>query len=124
MVMRKQLYSAAIAAFLVSGAPTIAIAQETPATPQENLDCAVWAAVMLDSTTDSEAKVGLGYAFTWFIGLYEGQTSDIIDTAILERSNAMSAEDVQAVHDGCYPRMLAFGERLQSWDKNSEPQSN
>ena len=111
-----------LAAIALMLAATPAVAQESPpqqaaphgqATPQENLDCALWAFMLLGSELDDPtAELGLAGAAGWFLGLYEGQTGTNSEQAMQDRAKAMSDAEMAAIADRCAERMTGFGEQL------------
>jgi hypothetical protein len=84
------------------------------ATPQENLDCAVWAAYKIGVSQDDTVKNALSIAVAWFIGQYEGQTGTVIDAAMAARARELDAAGVDRLTDTCVGRFGAFGDRLSS----------
>jgi hypothetical protein len=97
------------ALLLIAAAPAAA---QDQGTPTENLDCAIWAAYLIGTTEDADASQGLGFALSWFVGLYEGQTGEPIDAAMRARVATMTQDDLVAVEKRCIPRMQAYGDRL------------
>jgi len=103
----------ALAAALLLSAP--AAAQQ--ATPQENLDCAVWAVFMLDKLPDEQddaAISSLTFALVWFIGQYEGQTGEVIDTAMAARATEMDNVAIARLTVTCAWRLQSFADRLSN----------
>lgn len=83
------------------------------ATPQENLDCALWAFMLLGSELDDPtAELGLAAAAGWFLGLYEGQTGTNSEQAMQDRAKAMSDAEMATIANRCAERMMGFGEQL------------
>jgi hypothetical protein len=100
----------ALAAALLLTSP--AAAQQS--TPRENLDCAVWAAYQVGVSDDVEVRNGLSIAVAWFIGLYEGQTGQPINTAMAARSAELDEAGVEALAEGCISRFAAFADWLST----------
>lgn len=82
------------------------------ATAAQNLDCAIWSAYQVGVSDDEDDRNVLSIAFAWFIGLYEGQTGQPIDTAMEARSAELDDADVEAIGGVCMDRFAAFSERL------------
>jgi hypothetical protein len=96
-----------------------ALALATPAaaqqaTPQENLDCAVWAAYKIGVSQDDQVKNALSIAVAWFIGQYEGQVGEVIDPAMAARAQELDLAAVEALTEPCVERFQAFGDRLST----------
>ncbi len=96
------------AAALALAVPTTANA----ATPAQDLDCAIWAALAFGESEDPSEQQAYGFALTWFVGLYEGQTGTQIDDAMSARAATISDADLVAKDPVCRARMKAFGQRL------------
>ena len=110
---------ASIALMLV--AVPVAAQESTPqqaaphgqATPQENLDCALWAFSVLGSDIeDVGAEVGLSGAAGWFLGLYEGQMGTNSEQAMRDRAETLSDAEIDTISGHCAERMVGFGEQL------------
>ena len=99
-----------VPAILLAALPSVAQA----ATSAENLDCAIWTSVTMDENTDPDIVNGLGYALSWFIGLYEGATGKDIDNAMAARVAVMSDADFKKLDGVCIARMQGFGTRLSA----------
>jgi hypothetical protein len=103
----------ALAAALLFSAP--AAAQQ--ATPQENLDCAVWADFMIGEALDEQddsASTSLTFALVWFIGQYEGQTGEVIDTAMAARATELDVAAKERLTVTCFSRVESFADRLSN----------
>jgi hypothetical protein len=98
----------ALAAAMLLATP--ASAQQ--ATPQENLDCAVWAAVKIGVAQDDKANYALSIALGWFIGQYEGRTGEVVGTPLALRAMELDGAAVDRLTDTCLGRFRAFGDRL------------
>lgn len=108
-------------ALILAGALALsvpAIAQDNDAagtaTAQQNLDCAIWSSYQTGSATDDDVKNGLAIAVAWFVGLYEGQTGELISDAFAVRTAELSEEDVIAMTSYCVGRFSEFGDRLSN----------
>jgi hypothetical protein len=97
------------AALLVASVPTSA--QET-ATPQQNLDCAVWAAGILGEAKTAEESKGPSIIFAWFIGLYEAGSGKTIEGPLVARLAQMGPAERSKLNQTCGERSLDFGRRL------------
>jgi hypothetical protein len=110
--MMKALPSFAfLAAGLLMAAP---LAAQQHSIPQENLDCAIWAAYQAGEADDYETENGFALAMVWFIGLYEGQTGQKIDRPLAERTIQLNEADIDALTSGCVRRFMDFGGRLEN----------
>lgn len=100
-------------ALMLAAAPAVAQEQApTQATPQENLDCALWAFMLLGSDIEASAEVGLSGAAGWFLGLYEGQTGTNSEQAMRDREKTLSDTELEAISGRCAERMTGFGDQL------------
>lgn len=99
----------AAAAGLVLATP---VAAQQQATAQENLDCAIWALYNLGKAQDETMNSGFSIAFSWFTGLYEGQTGRKIDAAMTARTAEMDEAMVDALTMPCIGRFSDFADRL------------
>lgn len=81
-------------------------------TSEENLDCAVWASIVIGTSEDEAVRNGVGFVLGYFIGLYEGATGRDIDAALEFRAAAITPEELQAINDKCAERMAVYGERM------------
>jgi hypothetical protein len=101
---------AALAALALMASP---VSAQEAATPEENLDCAIWAANLTGSVEEtSEDFAAFGMVMTWFIGLYEGQVGRPIGEPLEARARQLTDADFEAIGERCLARMAAFGERL------------
>jgi hypothetical protein len=82
------------------------------ATPQDNLDCAIWATYRIGIAAEDEERNGLMLATAWFSGLYEGQTGTTIDEAMIARSRALTPAQIEAFEPACLARFGDFGNRF------------
>lgn len=105
--MRRALLLAA-AAGLSLAAP--AAAQK--ATVQQNLDCAIWSAYQVGVAQDPEVASGFSIAVSWFIGLYEGQTGQLIDDAMRKRTAELDEAAIDRLTAPCIARFGEFADRL------------
>lgn len=101
-------FALAAAAGLVLATPAAA-QQETA---QENLDCAIWAAYQLGMAEDQAVREGFSIAVSWFIGLYEGQTGQRIDTAMAVRAAEVDEAMINRLTEPCIARFSDFADRL------------
>ena len=113
---------------LAAGAVSLAIAAPSAAqelgTPAENLDCAIWASVVVGGTDDPEVAQGFGYVMNWFIGLYEGATGTTIDAPMMQRVAEIDDAEFEAIAERCSPRMGTFGARLSALGQQLQAQGN
>ena len=109
----------AVALLAVAAAPGA-----SAATPTENLDCAVWASVTMDTLADADAQQGFGFVMNWFIGLYEGATGRDIDDAMVQRMANMTDAEFDRIGPICLDRMSAYGERLGRLSERLAAQGN
>jgi hypothetical protein len=103
------LLAAVAAASLVVATP---LAAEPAATPEQNLDCAAWSAVLGGSAKGAEEKAGVAGMLAWFIGLYEGATGSSIDDALTARIAKLTPQDIKDINVSCATRSIGFGNRL------------
>ena len=82
------------------------------ASPEQDLDCAIWASAIAGTTEDKNILVGIGPVMGYFIGRYEGQTGKDIDEPMIARAPQIKPEDLSALDKLCQPRMKLFGQRL------------
>lgn len=106
MTVRRLLTLAAAGSLLASPA------QAQPITPQDNLDCAIWAAVAGGASEDEKFKNVLAIALGWFIGQYEGQTGKLIDEQLEQGVKTIDEAKYQASATICMARLGGFGQRL------------
>lgn len=97
-----------LAAGLLAAAP--AAAQQASA--QQNLDCAIWAAYQVGVAQNDEVANGFSIAVSWFIGLYEGQTGQLIDAPMRKRSAELDEAGIARLTGPCLGRFSAFADRL------------
>ena len=107
-------------ATLLAAFPTITQA----ATPEENLDCAVWTSFRMDATTEAEIFNGLGFTLSWFIGLYEGATGTSIDDAMVARSATITDAELRSLDQRCLSLMQGYGNRLSKLGDRLVAQGN
>ncbi|WP_156443341.1 hypothetical protein [Erythrobacter sp. CCH5-A1] len=105
--MRASLLAAA-----AGGAMLACPAVAKTATPQDNLDCAIWATYRIGIAAEDEERNGLMLATAWFSGLYEGQTGTTIDEAMIARSRALTPAQIEAFEPACLARFGDFGNRF------------
>ena len=106
MTVRRLLMLAAVGSLLATPA------QAQPITPQDNLDCAIWAAVAGGASQDEKFKNVLAIALGWFIGQYEGQTGKLIDDELEQGVRNIDDAKYQASAGVCMARLGGFGQRL------------
>lgn len=109
---RATLLAAAALAALGSGA----VAQDTVDQPQSIVDsdlrCAIWAAALLDLVGQTDSRIGVTAAFTYFAGLYEGRTGESLGDAMTPDLVQREIADMQSLALLCQPRMVELGDRL------------
>ena len=105
--MRKASLLAALGALSLTATPLAA--QET-ATSEQNLDCALWASIGVEAV-DGNAQAFI-LAVGYFIGLYEAQTGQSIDDAMVARAASITQGDLSALDETCGTRLTQFGMRL------------
>jgi hypothetical protein len=107
--MRTVMMAAAVLMGLGSAA-----AHAQAATAQDDLDCALWSAAVLDKVPDGEAKQGVRLALIWLVGRWEGATGKPIGDAINAGSIAAIAPRFGQLSAQCPQRMMDFGARMQA----------
>lgn len=111
-MIRKALISAAAACALLASPAGAQSAAPKSATPQQNLDCVVWASYRAGIAPIDEMRNAFILATAWFIGLYEGQTGKLIDEDMVARGIAMTEAQINAAESACIARFGNFGDRL------------
>lgn len=101
-------YALLLAAGLLAAAP--AAAQQP--TAQQNLDCAIWSAYQVGVAENDEIANGFSIAVSWFIGLYEGQTGQLIDAPMRKRAAELDDAGIARLTGPCLGRFSAFADRL------------
>lgn len=107
--MMRRLLTLAVAGLLLASP-----AQAQPITAQDNLDCAIWAAVAGGASEDEQFKNVLAIALGWFIGQYEGQTGKLIDEELEQGVRNIDDAKYQASAGICMARLGEFGQRLST----------
>ena len=102
----------ALAAALALAPVAATAAQSDNATPAQNLDCAIWASIVIGNSDDEAVTSGLGMILGYFIGLYEAATGNDIDEAMVARASVITETELEALDTTCSARMVAYGERL------------
>lgn len=91
-------------------------AQPTPATPDEDLRCAAWAAIVLGiNKDDPDVAAGFGMALAWFVARYEGATGKTFEDAMTaDYLNGLTPQ-LEAIEQVCKPRVQEMGQRFTDW---------
>ena len=91
-------------------------------TPEQDLDCVVWALFVLGSLGeegDPQSIASLSVAAAYFTGLYEGKTGRAVTGPLKARSDALDPAEVPPFGSACVERLGQFSERLQSYNAQS-----
>ncbi|HWK41160.1 MAG TPA: hypothetical protein VNR60_04450 [Croceibacterium sp.] len=84
--------------------------------PEQNLRCAVWAAMVLGNNQDNaQVAVGFSMAVGWFSALYEGATGKRFEDTMTPEYVTSLVPDIEAIENGCKPRMQEMGQRFSDW---------
>ncbi|MXP32585.1 hypothetical protein GRI94_12210 [Erythrobacter jejuensis] len=83
-------------------------------TPEDDLDCALFAAYVLDSSEDltADESTGIMSGMTYFIGRWEAVRGGDLKAAMVDRVKTMSMLDFGALGPTCGGRMTAMGARM------------
>lgn len=106
------LLTAAALATLGSGAVAQDSAAEAEPAIDSDLRCAIWSAALLDLVGQTDSRIGVTAAFTYFTGLYEGRTGESLGEAMTPGLVQREIADMQALTQLCQPRMAELGDRL------------
>lgn len=113
------------AALVLTGATPLAA--ETPAkassapaviTPDDDLACAAWSAVVVGNMKDGEIKQGLSFSMVWFIGRWEAATGQKIEQGLTRDYIVKLTPELGRIGSGCADRMGDFGARMQGLGKS------
>ena len=105
-----------------SGVP--AQAQPTPASPEDDLKCAAWAAIVVGANKDNaEIANGLSMALAWFLARYEGATGKTFEQAMTAEYLEALGPQLQDVEKGCLSRVQEMGSRLSVWGQRLQEQA-
>ena len=80
----------------------------------EDLRCAIWSAALLDLVGQTDSRIGVTAAFTYFAGRYEGRTGKDLGKAMTPELVKQEIADMPALTALCQPRMAELGDRLDS----------
>ena len=100
--------------------PVASLAAEEPApagSPTQDVQCAAWAAYVISASDDPDVKTAVGYAMTYFIGIYEGKTGKKFTEAMLGEGQKVETDEAfrLAVSEICLPRMQDIGDRMANY---------
>lgn len=104
------------AAALSLAAPLHAQPAPAASSPEEDLRCAAWAAVIVGlKKDDPQVASAFGMALAWFVARYEGATGKRFEDAMTaEYLNGLTPE-LTAIEQTCQPRMQEMGARFTAW---------
>jgi hypothetical protein len=105
-----------LAAVLLAVAAPVHAQPTAAPTPEDDLRCAAWAAIVLGlNRDDPEVASAFGMALAWFIARYEGATGNRFEQAMTaEFLNSLTPE-IETIEAGCRPRMQEMGSRFTDW---------
>lgn len=84
--------------------------------PDEDLRCAAWAAIVLGiNQDDPEVATGFGMALAWFVARYEGATGKPFEQAMTAEFLDSLAPELEVIEQACQPRMQEMGARFSDW---------
>ena len=93
--------------------PTEGSDKEAYSNPEDDLDCAILAA-MMGGAADEDSKVGVAAIMTYFLGRFEQSTGEDMGVAMAQRLDSMKLTELADLQEKCLPRMTSMGERLGS----------
>lgn len=112
--MRRPTLKLAAAACL-AGMACGAMAQDSAEQEVDpDLRCAIWSAALLDLVGQTDSRVGVTAAFTYFTGRYEGRTGQVLGEVMTPELVQSQIADMQGLTQLCQPRMAELGERLDT----------
>ena len=79
-----------------------------------DLRCAIWSAALLDLVGQTDSRVGVTAAFTYFTGRYEGRTGKSLGDVMTSDLVQAEIADMQGLTQLCQPRMAELGDRLDT----------
>lgn len=79
-----------------------------------DLRCAIWSAALLDLVGQTDSRVGVTAAFTYFAGRYEGRTGKSLGDVMTSDLVQAQIADMQGLTQLCQPRMAELGDRLDT----------
>ena len=118
--MRLRAISLALAVALGSVSVASLAQNETgpaSATPEQDIQCALWASVISGSSEDEQVKEAYAYALNFFLGRYEAASGEDFRPAMTAAAEAADADFalLEAQDEPCSARWEEYLERLDQW---------
>jgi hypothetical protein len=105
-----------LAAMLLSVAAPVHAQPAAVPTPEDDLRCAAWAAIVLGlNRDDPEVASAFGMALAWFVARYEGATGNRFEQAMTAEFLDGLAPQLETIETACRPRMQEMGSRFTDW---------